>query len=95
MRLKGGAMLTQNEFEQQRKISEFLNKQSEELRLLCDDGRRYRKLRDMGDHQTFGEYVVVRVEDCKIGTQTWSGKRLDAMLDAMDIENHKGISNAG
>lgn len=56
---------------------------------LRQDAERYRKLRDAGDHQTFGEYVVVKCEGLPVGTQTWSGKRLDAICDSMEATDAK------
>lgn len=71
----------QRELEDQEHDNHLLQRQVNELE---KDAKRYRALRHQG--KTFGLYVVIGVEDARVGTMTYSGDRLDDAVDEMVIE---------
>ncbi len=62
---------------------------SDELESLRRDAERYRKIRDAGNESQFGEYVVVQTDKLRAGTLCFTGKRLDAAIDAMEAADGK------
>lgn len=58
------------------------------IRAAAKDVERYRALRFCGDE--FNRYIVIDVTDANVGTRTYSGDRLDVVVDQMIQEQRHG-----